>query len=64
MRSINKARDFLADYYLELKRPYTVAIAGYALALSDKLDEPFLNKLLSTAKGKRQPGEIKKGVHG
>ena len=60
LRSINKARDFLADYYLELKRPYTVAIAGYALALSDKLDEPFLNKLLSTAKEKNrweEPGQ-------
>uniref|UniRef100_A0A5G2QME3 Complement C3 n=1 Tax=Sus scrofa TaxID=9823 RepID=A0A5G2QME3_PIG len=60
LRSINKARDFLADYYLELKRPYTVAIAGYALALSDKLDEPFLNKLLSTAKERNrweEPGQ-------
>ncbi|KAB0392450.1 hypothetical protein E2I00_011290, partial [Balaenoptera physalus] len=48
-RSITKAGDFLEDHYLELRRPYTVAIAGYALALLGKLENDLLNKFLNTA---------------
>ncbi|NXS26796.1 CO3 protein, partial [Pomatostomus ruficeps] len=35
--SINKAADFLARRYEQLRRPYTVALASYALALAGKL---------------------------
>ncbi|XP_007460640.1 PREDICTED: complement C3 [Lipotes vexillifer] len=48
-RSIAKAGDFLEDHYVELQRPYTVAIAGYALALLGKLENALLNKFLNTA---------------
>ncbi|TEA33296.1 hypothetical protein DBR06_SOUSAS8010161 [Sousa chinensis] len=47
--SITKAGDFLEDHYIELQRPYTVAIAGYALALLGKLDDALVNKFLNTA---------------
>ncbi|XP_023989887.1 complement C3 [Physeter macrocephalus] len=47
--SITKAGDFLEDHYMELRRPYTVAIAGYALALLGKLENALLNKFLNTA---------------
>ena len=40
---------------MNLQRPYTVAIAGYALALMNKLEEPYLGKFLNTAKGERLP---------
>ncbi|XP_008058979.1 complement C3, partial [Carlito syrichta] len=58
--SINKAGDFLYNNYLNLRRSYTVAIAGYALAQMDRLKEEHLNKFLSTAKDKRsweEPGQ-------
>ncbi|KAM9687234.1 complement C3 [Trichechus inunguis] len=48
--SINKAGDFLEANYLNLQRPYTVAIAGYALAQLGKLEGNHLNKFLGTAK--------------
>ncbi|XP_054418212.1 complement C3 [Pteronotus mesoamericanus] len=48
-RSINKAGDFLEAQYEKLQRPYTVAIAGYALALLGKLEDTRLDKFLSTA---------------
>ncbi|NXB70482.1 CO3 protein, partial [Donacobius atricapilla] len=35
--SINKAANFLARRYEQLARPYTVALASYALALAGKL---------------------------
>ncbi|NXD03788.1 CO3 protein, partial [Certhia familiaris] len=35
--SIKKAADFLARRYEQLARPYTVALASYALALAGKL---------------------------
>ncbi|XP_007952673.1 complement C3 [Orycteropus afer afer] len=57
---INKARNFLEARYMNLNRPYTVAIAGYALALLGKLDNARLNKFLSTAKDKNrweEPGQ-------
>lgn len=53
--SINKAGEYLEASYLNLQRPYTVAIAGYALALMNKLEEPYLTKFLNTAKGERSP---------
>ncbi|XP_042638258.1 complement C3-like [Orycteropus afer afer] len=52
--SINKSRNFLEAHYMNLNRPYTVAIAGYALALLGKLDNARLNKFLSTAKDKNR----------
>ncbi|XP_069915610.1 complement C3 alpha chain [Oryctolagus cuniculus] len=58
--SINKSRDFLAANYMNLQRPYSVAIAGYALAQQDKLRGAFLNKFLSKAKEKNrweEPGQ-------
>ncbi|XP_053514319.1 complement C3 [Artibeus jamaicensis] len=47
--SINKAGDFLEAQYERLQRPYTVAIAGYALALLGKLEDSSLNKFKETA---------------
>ncbi|NXY61749.1 CO3 protein, partial [Callaeas wilsoni] len=35
--SINKAANFLARRYEQLARPYTMALASYALALTGKL---------------------------
>ncbi|KAF6092584.1 complement C3 [Phyllostomus discolor] len=58
--SINKAGDFLEAQYERLQRPYTVAIAGYALALLGKLEGSSLNKFLETAtEGNRweEPGQ-------
>uniref|UniRef100_A0A8C5UL27 Complement C3 n=1 Tax=Microcebus murinus TaxID=30608 RepID=A0A8C5UL27_MICMU len=58
--SINKAGEFLEDNYLNLKRPYTVAIAAYALAQMEKLDGAILNKFLNTATEKNrweEPGK-------
>ncbi|NXM53174.1 CO3 protein, partial [Illadopsis cleaveri] len=43
--SINKAAGFLTRRYEQLARPYTVALASYALALAGKLkSEKFLMK--------------------
>ncbi|XP_036610168.1 complement C3 [Trichosurus vulpecula] len=47
--SINKAGDFLAFKYQALTRSYTVAMAGYALSLLERLDEPKVEKFLSAA---------------
>ncbi|XP_019490300.1 PREDICTED: complement C3-like [Hipposideros armiger] len=58
--SINKAGDFLEAQYENLRRPYTVAIAGYALAQLDKLHGSRLNKFLNTATEKNrweEPGQ-------
>ncbi|KAM4858559.1 complement C3-like [Urocitellus parryii] len=52
--SISKAGDFLESRYLNLKRPYTVAIAGYALAQMGKLEGVLLEKFLSTATDKNR----------
>ncbi|XP_049732541.1 complement C3-like [Elephas maximus indicus] len=52
--SIKKAGDFLEANYINLKRPYTVAIAGYALSQLGKLEGPLLNKLLATATEKNR----------
>lgn len=52
--SINKAGDFLESQYENLRRPYTVAIAGYALAQLDKLVGSRLNKFLNTATEKNR----------
>nr|ANH21243.1 complement C3 precursor [Monodelphis domestica] len=48
--SINKAGDYLEGRYQALNRPYTVALAGYALSLLDRLDVPKADKFLSAAK--------------
>lgn len=53
--SIQKAGDFLAAHYLNLRRPYSVAIAGYALAQLDKLNGPLQDKFLNTATGEGPP---------
>ncbi|XP_066201395.1 complement C3 [Saccopteryx leptura] len=58
--SITKAGDFLEAHYKDLRRPYTVAIAGYALAQLGKLDGPLLDKFLNTATEKNrweEPGQ-------
>ncbi|XP_004689349.1 PREDICTED: complement C3 [Condylura cristata] len=58
--SIDKAGEFLVDNYMNLQRPYTVAIAGYALAQLGKLEDPFLRKFLDTATDKNhweEPGQ-------
>ncbi|KAM5230170.1 complement C3-like isoform 2-T2 [Hipposideros larvatus] len=58
--SINKAGDFLEAQYENLRRPYTVAIAGYALAQQDKLHGSRLTKFLNTATEKNrweEPGQ-------
>ncbi|XP_021487496.1 complement C3 [Meriones unguiculatus] len=58
--SINKAGDYIEASFMNLNRPYTVAIAGYALALLGKLDEPQVSKFLNTAKDRNrweEPGQ-------
>nr|XP_020038664.1 complement C3 [Castor canadensis] len=52
--SITKAGDYLANSYMNLQRPYTVAIAGYALAQMGKLEGPLQNKFLNTAKDRNR----------
>ncbi|XP_074423056.1 complement C3 [Larus michahellis] len=50
--SINKAADYLARRYQSLSRPYTVALASYALALTERLkSEKVLMKF--SKEGKR-----------
>ncbi|ELK29804.1 Complement C3, partial [Myotis davidii] len=58
--SINKAGDFIQAHYMNLKRPYAVAIAGYALAQLGKLEGPLLNTFLKAATDKNrweEPGQ-------
>ncbi|MCP6508287.1 hypothetical protein NL478_26330, partial [Klebsiella pneumoniae] len=58
--SITKAGEYLEANYMNLQRPYTVAIAGYALAQMGKLEEPYLSKFLNTAKDRNrweEPGQ-------
>ncbi|XP_006904210.1 complement C3 [Pteropus alecto] len=47
--SINKAGDFLEAQYDNLQRPYSIAIAGYALAQLNKLNGPLRDKFLDGA---------------
>ena len=54
---MDKAGDYLEAHYRNLRRPYSVAIAGYALAQLGRLEKDLLEKFLSTAKGEWQPGE-------
>nr|AAW69835.1 complement component C3 [Notamacropus eugenii] len=49
--SINKAGDFLDLKYQAVTRSYTIAMAGYALSLLERLDEPKIEKFLSAARG-------------
>ncbi|XP_045632664.1 complement C3 [Ursus americanus] len=58
--SINKAGQYLAAHYKNLRGSYSVAIAGYALAQLDKLEGDLLRKFLSTAKDRErweEPGQ-------
>ncbi|XP_014401905.1 PREDICTED: complement C3, partial [Myotis brandtii] len=58
--SVNKAGDFLEAHYMNLMRPYAVAIAGYALAQLGKLEGPLLNTFLKAATDKNrweEPGQ-------
>ncbi|XP_058513897.1 complement C3-like [Ochotona princeps] len=58
--SISKSKDFISKNYLNLQRPYSIAIAGYALAQQEKLQGEMLNKFLSTAKDRNrweEPGQ-------
>ncbi|XP_054573438.1 complement C3-like [Eptesicus fuscus] len=58
--SINKAGAFLQAHYRNLKRPYAVAIAGYALAQLGKLEGPLLDTFLKAATDKNrweEPGQ-------
>ncbi|XP_023572801.1 complement C3 isoform X2 [Octodon degus] len=48
-QNINRAGDYIESRYPNLQRPYTVAIAGYALAMLDRLSDSLLNKFRSTA---------------
>ncbi|XP_040271056.1 venom factor-like [Bufo bufo] len=48
--SINKAVNFIEEHYKKLKKPHSVAITSYALALAGRLKDP--QKLLSVAKDK------------
>ncbi|NXJ86653.1 VCO31 factor, partial [Trogon melanurus] len=49
--SIGKATDYLARRYQSLKRPYTVALASYALALAGKLKSEKI--LMKFSKGRQ-----------
>nr|XP_025844272.1 complement C3 isoform X2 [Vulpes vulpes] len=58
--SIEKAGNYLAAHYQNLRRPYSVAIAGYALAHLDKLEGDNLKKFLNTARDRNrweEPGK-------
>ncbi|XP_023394371.1 complement C3 [Pteropus vampyrus] len=58
--SINKAGDFLEAQYDNLQRPYSIAIAGYALAQLNKLNGPLRDKFLDSATEKNrweEPGQ-------
>uniref|UniRef100_A0A8C2NTT9 Complement C3 n=1 Tax=Capra hircus TaxID=9925 RepID=A0A8C2NTT9_CAPHI len=61
--SITKAGNFLENHYRELQRPYTVAIAAYALALLGKLEDDRLTKFLNTAKEKNRWEEPNKKLY-
>ncbi|KAI4541576.1 hypothetical protein MG293_008718 [Ovis ammon polii] len=61
--SITKAGNFLENHYRELRRPYTVAIAAYALALLGKLEDDRLTKFLNTAKEKNRWEEPNKKLY-
>uniref|UniRef100_G1PYJ2 Complement C3 n=1 Tax=Myotis lucifugus TaxID=59463 RepID=G1PYJ2_MYOLU len=61
--SINKAGDFLEAHYRNLKRPYAVAIAGYALAQLGKLEGPLLNTFLKAATDKNHWKEPEQRLH-
>ncbi|XP_070272053.1 complement C3-like [Myotis yumanensis] len=61
--SINKAGDFLEAHYMNLKRPYAVAIAGYALAQLGKLEGPLLNTFLNAATDKNRWKEPEQRLH-
>ncbi|XP_040092170.1 complement C3 [Oryx dammah] len=61
--SITKAGNFLENHYRELRRPYTVAIAAYALALLGKLKDDRLTKFLNTAKEKNRWEEPNKKLY-
>uniref|UniRef100_A0A8C9KJX1 Uncharacterized protein n=1 Tax=Panthera tigris altaica TaxID=74533 RepID=A0A8C9KJX1_PANTA len=57
-RSITKAGDYIEFHYRNLRRPYSVAIAGYALAQSGRLEKDLFEKFLSAAKGEwEEPGK-------
>ncbi|XP_058137963.1 LOW QUALITY PROTEIN: complement C3 [Dasypus novemcinctus] len=61
--SITKAGNFLEDNYINLRRPYTVAIAGYALAQAGKLEDDLLRKFLDTATEKNRWEEPDKRLY-
>lgn len=52
--SINKAANFLTRRYEQLARPYTVALASYALALAGKLKSEKV--LMKFSKGDASAG--------
>ncbi|OCT59414.1 A.superbus venom factor 1-like [Xenopus laevis] len=56
--SIDKASRYLTGQYPGLKKPYSIAITSYALALAGKL--PNTKKLLSASKGNTHWKESKK----
>ncbi|VTJ68680.1 Hypothetical predicted protein [Marmota monax] len=61
--SISKAGDFLESRYLNLQRPYTVAIAGYALAQMGRLKGPLFEKFLNTSTDKNRWEEPDKHLY-
>uniref|UniRef100_A0A667I5W0 Complement C3 n=1 Tax=Lynx canadensis TaxID=61383 RepID=A0A667I5W0_LYNCA len=62
-RSMDKAGDYLEAHYRNLRRPYSVAIAGYALAQLGRLEKDLLEKFLSTATDKTQWEEPDKKLY-
>uniref|UniRef100_G1Q7J2 Complement C3-like n=1 Tax=Myotis lucifugus TaxID=59463 RepID=G1Q7J2_MYOLU len=60
---INKSGDFLQAHYKNLKRPYAVAIAGYALAQLGKLEGPLLDTFLKAATDKNHWKEPEQRLH-
>lgn len=57
--SISKAGKFLEANYMNLQRPYTVAMGAYALARLGKLQNHLQNKFLDTATGEGPPFKVK-----
>lgn len=63
--NINKAGDYIESRYADVRRPYTLAIAGYALALLERLNGATLQKFLNAATGGSSlKGECVPGARG
>uniref|UniRef100_H0W536 Complement C3 n=1 Tax=Cavia porcellus TaxID=10141 RepID=H0W536_CAVPO len=61
--NINKAGDYIESRYADVRRPYTLAIAGYALALLERLNGATLQKFLNAATEKNRWEEARQKLY-